>query len=197
MQCTLVGDLHGKVHLLQLDSPKPIIQIGDFGFREAYRLFMNTPQSELMIVGGNHDEYPILKTMPSYLGDFGIIPRTQSTFFVRGAWSIDRAWRVEGKSWWHDEELSLSKGNEMLDAYELAKPQVMVTHDCPNMVKHAMFQASLIPNYTGSLLDECLKIHIPKIWIFGHWHQDKTYNWGDTCKFICLDEGTHLTMDLP
>jgi len=197
MRCTIVGDLHGKTELLGIDAVEPIIQIGDFGFARELSLFKDYPQSKLMIIGGNHDEYPILQKLHCYLGDYGTIPGTEKTFFCRGAWSIDRAYRTEGISWWPEEQLGYQAGIDMLEAYKALKPEVMITHDCPDVIKYAMFTPYIVPTVTGKLLDECLKIHNPKIWIFGHWHKSKTYHWGDTSKFICLDEGEHLEIDLP
>ena len=80
MKATLLGDIHGyhqivlrllsnhasDPNLLQL----PIIQIGDFGFKHSYGAVRHCTKKELMILGGNHDEYPVLTTMSSYLGDF-------------------------------------------------------------------------------------------------------------------------------
>lgn len=197
MLCTLVGDIHGKVNLIKWDSQSPIIQIGDFGFKDTYQLIKDVPPTDLLILGGNHDEYPVLQTLPNYLGNYGIIPGTEKTFFCRGAWSIDRAWRTEGVSWWPEEELTYAEGSKMLDLYEQIKPEVMITHDCPNYLKQCMFQANAYQNRTGIFLNQCLDIHIPKRWYFGHWHVDKHFRWGDICDFICLDEGTHLEVDLP
>jgi hypothetical protein len=196
MKATLVGDIHGKTHLINWQSTLPIIQVGDFGFFDSYELIKSVPPTDLMIVGGNHDEYPVLKTLPQYLGDFGIIPGTERTFFCRGAYSIDKHYRTEGISWWADEELTYDEVDKMLDLYEEIKPEVMITHDCPNLVKSIMFDANPIANRTGQFLDEAFRIHRPKTWYFGHWHQNITLLWHGT-EFVCLAEGKHLEVELP
>lgn len=117
-------------------------------------------------------------------------------FFVSGAWSIDQAFRVEGRDWWRDEELSVADGMKALDAYAVAKPQVMVSHDGPESI--FLGGPMTIPNYhrsrTSTLLEAMLEAHAPELWIFGHHHVSRDFVEGST-RFRCLDELEVLTLD--
>ena len=198
MLVNLLGDLHGKARYLLrllLKSELPVVQLGDFGFASDYKHFDKCNLTDLMIIGGNHDEYPALVNHPCYLGDFGLIPNTEKTFFCRGAYSVDKSFRTPNKDWWAEEELTLKQVDKMLDLYEKIKPETMLTHTCPDSIIDPVFGIPLMTSWTGRFLDECFKIHKPKLWVFGHMHEhkDKTV---DGCRFICLAEGEHMELDL-
>lgn len=198
MKAILLGDIHGDITPIPRMGDTPLIQLGDFGFAAAYEGFKDVPKETMMIIGGNHDEYPILKTLASYLGDFGLIPGTKKTFFIRGAHSIDKEARlVRNWPWWPEEELTTREADMALDAYERAKPEVVLSHTCPDIIVPSMWKVPLLKSFTGQLLNECLKIHTPRRWYFGHWHEKRQYRWGDTCIFRCVGTSELLEVDLP
>lgn len=185
----LVGDVHGDFgRYFELVENMRSIQIGDFGvgFGAQYWHDMandyHTANPESRFIRGNHDDpFRCKEQMVGYISD-GTIEMFGNTkvMFIGGAWSIDYARRVEGVSWWRDEELSVAELNTMIDLYEKEKPDVMITHDCPISVSDEMFiktglalggrQAKQIPNKTNTALQTMFEIHQPKFWVFGHWH---------------------------
>lgn len=101
-------------------------------------------------------------------------------FTMGGALSIDKEYRIPGKSWWKEEAISQ---NDMQNAWaNLAKHNneidIIITHTCPDhIVKDLRFYSS------QRLLDE-VNLHLEKIyakvkfdkWYFGHFHQDRVIN---------------------
>ena len=174
----VIGDIHGKVpeylNLLRRYEGQSSVQVGDFGFG-----FIPTPiiPDNAWFIRGNHDSPEAALAHPQYLGDYGIrVLDGVRFFFVSGAWSIDWQRRTEGVSWWRDEELSLRKLNEALEVYKIEKPDVVITHDGPNVItdsilnKYALHKTKPIPTRTTQALDAMFEYHQPSKWIFGHWH---------------------------
>lgn len=191
-----VGDIHGKRHKLDkwLRRGKKVIQVGDLGFGDDWYYF-DSPDNDLLVCRGNHDDGVIAPHTNIDLGDFGLIPGCERTFFIRGAWSIDQQARIPFQSWWPNEELSWQKADEALTAYENVKPEVMISHDCPESITHLLCPPPYFQTFTGRLLEEALKIHRPKLWLFGHYHVDRTIV-KDGTKFVCLAEGSGREVEL-
>lgn len=186
-----IGDVHGKFddyELLISEVPESI-QIGDLGVG-----FVNhpNPSQEKMVehnarfIRGNHDNPRSCRGHSQWIAD-GMVEG--KTMFVGGATSIDKAWRVEGVSWWADEELSQAEFGDIMDTYIDVKPRVMVTHECPEEVAMALMGRTKLdfPSITRQAFQHMWSAHSPELWVFGHWHQsfDKTYR---GTRFICLDE---------
>lgn len=176
----IIGDVHGKFdNYLELTKlAESSIQIGDMGFNYS-------PLAELSLnhrfIKGNHDNYEI--SDPHDLGDFGI---HEGIFYIRGAASIDRMRRIEGKDWFADEQLSYARLQEVINLFESTKPKIVISHDCPQSM------ASLLcgiqdTTLTRLALQTCFGLHQPELWIFGHHHRhvEDTF-WGT--KFVCLGE---------
>lgn len=182
----LIGDVHGHYgtyHRL-LRKAKHTLQLGDFGFK--YATLSAVDAEKHRIIGGNHDNYDDIGNWPHFLGDYGVhnVPGFGDIFFVRGGFSIDRSGRVEGISWWAQEELSMSACYAALDEYSKIKPDFIVTHECPETVVPYVTSTTLvIRSRTKQLLEQMFAIHKPKQWVFGHYHR----SWS---KVI---EGTHFT----
>lgn len=181
----LIGDVHGKVYDYYkiIENVDESIQLGDFGFKKQHLWFLKTINTtKHKILFGNHDYYPYLYSKHS-LGDFGLY---KNMFFVRGAYSIDKMYRVEGRDWFSDEELKEEQCVNCLELYEREKPEIVISHDVPNRIRFRFFgiyQKSI----TTNLLEMMFTVHKPKIWVFGHHHYsiNEVY---DGTKFICLDE---------
>lgn len=194
MKVSVLGDIHGETQTVfeLLNQDKTVIQLGDFGFAKAYeRILLHPKVDNLMVIGGNHDEYPVLVCMPFYLGNFGLIPGTSSTFFVRGAMSIDKQKRTQNIDWWKEEELSFQEANEMLDAYERFKPGIVITHDCPTEIKNHYCCGS----FTSKMLSECISIHKPNLWVYGH-HHVPTFEYYKGTLYRCLGIDEVLEVEL-
>lgn len=203
MMYRLIGDVHGKWASYKdiIDnSPYPTIQVGDYGLgfynldvsdEPMYDYVFGEDNQKHTFIRGNHDNPETCKQMPNWIKDGSI---ADNTMFVGGAWSIDHAWRTEGIDWWADEELSNEELYRIVEMYSVAKPEIMITHDCPQSVstkwiieKGFAMGGNAYKTRTAQALDAMLSLHVPKLWIFGHWHVNIDIEWNDT-RFICLNE---------
>lgn len=203
---TIVGDVHGKTKTYQkwlhrnLDPSCRSIQIGDMGLGFAG---VGLPASGQSVLGlnhrffrGNHDDPKKCNEHPNYLGDYGYMPEEQ-LFWVSGAFSIDRAYRLEDVSWWADEELSYEELGNVIDTYAQVKPRFVLSHEAPAKAGTVLLSSLLGPYFlakggcagsrTAQALQSMLEIHAPEKWIFGHYHVDKKFHVPvfDT-EFICV-----------
>ena len=213
MKTRLIGDIHGEFELYHKTATNAIdfggcertIQVGDFGvgFNGQY-WHDRTDEFHLdgthRFIRGNHDDPSRCQKMCGWIKD-GLIEN--DVMFIGGAWSIDHDFRVQGVSWWPEEELSTQELYRMIEIYEQVKPRVMITHDCPQEVSTEMFiQSGLamfkgatktLPTRTGLAFNTMLSIHQPEEWYFGHWHNSKQYRHGQTM-FQCI--GIHDYVDV-
>lgn len=182
----LIGDVHCKIaqyeNILLAHPTLRSYQIGDFGFDREYQWWTQKGFPNAHILRGNHDSP---QTHPQIYQKWFWHPEV-SIFGIAGADSIDKYRRTEGVDWWRDEELSTREQNEALDAYEGAKPRIMLSHDCPGVIRELMFGIH-DRSPTSDLLNAAFEIHQPQVWVFGHHHRPMNLNWGNT-KFICLAE---------
>ena len=128
-----IGDTHAKFKHLKIICdqffPLPCIQLGDMGMGFNFdHEFPKCPN--LFWTRGNHDKATTCRKTKGYLGDFGYL-EFDDLFYVGGAYSIDQARRIEGKSWWRDEELTEQQADECIELYQKTKPQVVCSHDAP------------------------------------------------------------------
>lgn len=191
MRIRVVSDVHGRIpEYVSLVQDCPLsLQLGDLGFDYTSLSLLDPDKHK--VVGGNHDNYDGLTS--HFLGDFGV---WNGLFYIRGAESIDKATRTPGFDWWPDEQLGLYKLHEALDYYKYKKPNIVVTHECPSEVQRMVLQGKQISyNSTAALLQQCLMEHQPKLWLFGHYHQ----NWIGQCMgtiFQCLAPLQYLDLEV-
>lgn len=205
MTVRFVGDVHGKhkSYWKIVRNADWSVQVGDMGFSYGFFQHYGLDPIHHRFLGGNHDNYDVIGECPNSLGDFGSIYVPgwdhEEFFFVRGAYSIDKAHRIEGRDWWHAEELSIVDCHMAIEAYKAARPRVMVTHDCPESVARVLIDQGLsmskakIPSRTGQMLQAMIECHQPETWIFGHWH----VNFARVCygtNFVCLPELGYLDL---
>lgn len=195
MEILLIGDIHGKVNLykniIKNNKFDYSIQIGDYGFETEHKFAKQLFDNKNFVLFGNHDYYPNLYENYS-LGDFGNFQN--SIFYVRGANSIDRRFRTEGFDWFPNEELEYSKSYELLDLYEKTKPKIVISYDCPQIVRQTCFNI-FDKSTTSNLLQVMFEIHKPDLWIFGHHHRSINVVI-DGVNFICLTELEHKTITI-
>ena len=212
----LIGDVHGKFSryktILQ-NSPYKTIQVGDMGvgFTNSHGENSANPPYDAMVAGGhrfirgNHDNPAVCKRHSQYIADGTVI---NGIMFVGGALSIDKAYRIEGQSYWADEELSAHDLNMVVDIYYTAKPEIMITHECPETIaeimvgsidpKTKMFSpGKLDPRFasrTRQAFQSMFELHQPKLWAYGHWHVpfDQVVN---GTRFVCLPELAYMDVD--
>ena len=198
MTTRIIGDIHGKVApYIKLISDRNIdfsVAVGDIGFKETYcqlehdhKKFFEAPYNHVF-VPGNHDDYD---NLPDWaLVDYGIHKQGNlKFFFIRGAESIDKYNRIEGKSWWGNEQLNFIETTDCINAYEEAKPDVVISHDCPLIAYNVVLTNAnkARGSNTSRFLSECFKLHPPRHWFFGHHHNTMNFQITRTT-FHCLGE---------
>lgn len=178
-----IGDLHGNLHLYMhfLQGQEQTIQVGDLGFD--YKPLEQVDPDTHKCLGGNHDNYAHMRS-DHWLGDFGTYyPKAFCPiFYVRGASSIDNATRLIGINRHDEEQLNAQQRFDALEAYKLAKPKFVLSHDCPMSICEFAFgkkqwdNLEVKPSFTAQLLQAMLEYHVPKYWVFGHHHRQWSAN---------------------
>lgn len=185
------------------------MQVGDLGYgfirHGSYRkgtYFPNPPHKKMVeahaeFIRGNHDSPSVVRRQSQWIPDGTV---RGNMMFVGGAKSTDRARRLEGYNWWPDEELSYQELFHMIDIYEAAKPEIMVTHDCPYQIDYHLAHATgkyyqNMDSRTKSALQSMFDLHKPRLWIFGHWHFDYDEVFDGT-RFICLNELSWIDVNI-
>jgi len=195
----LLGDTHGNMTPIRLGARLGLrmIHLGDLGFRSSWLKANRIPN--LRVVAGNHDDIITARETSIYLGDFGDLGEhvqgLDNVFFLRGASSIDRDLRVEGRDWWTEEELFDQELEAAIDLYSRLRPRVMLSHECPSVIGHMLLGADLIPSRTATALWQMFQRHEPERWFFGHHHLSWERRVGNTI-FRCLAIDEALDVDL-
>ena len=183
----VIGDVHGKINrykkILDTNNSYKSIQVGDFGFKREHKWHLeNIDSTKHKINFGNHDDYTFLNK-PHSLGNFSLNGKIMT---IRGADSIDKAYRTENKDWWRNEELNYTEMQQAIDAFSIYKPEIVITHDCPQQVRSQLFGINE-KSITSNGLQAMFEIHQPDLWIFGHHHKFKNEPINGT-RFMCLAE---------
>ena len=205
----LIGDVHGHFDKYRRLVKKKSIQIGDFGFSDTWtKLYYSDLRPEdHKILGGNHDDYDLMKHSPHALGDFGTY---ENFYFIRGGYSIDGSVRrlsrkQEGKSWWGNEQLGYAQMRACEDDYLAKRPKVVISHTPPNFIIQKMSSPEIMiefgydPDFkcqTSQFLEYLFTLHKPKFWYFGHMHKTFQDMIGG-CIFIGLAPLEALDVPIP
>lgn len=197
---TLIGDVHGKISgYLDVINSIPFdartIQLGDMALGFKGVALPVLPANHKWI-RGNHDDPAKCRAHPNYLGDYGFL-KEDGLFYLAGAFSIDRAFRVSGYSWWPDEEQSWEELQKAIDLYMEVKPRYVISHDAPSEAGYNLLTRAAIGfrpeklssprSRTAEALQVMFDAFQPKEWVFGHYHIDKSFLWRGT-KFTCVNE---------
>jgi calcineurin-like phosphoesterase family protein len=206
MSITIIGDIHGRTKTYQkwlrdnLDPEHRSIQIGDMGLGFSG---VGLPAPGMPPLGdnhkffrGSHDSPKKCREYKNYLGDYGYLAEDK-IFWCAGALSIDRQYRIEGISWWADEELSYDDLGTAIDLYVESKPRFVLSHEAPAKVGAFLLYDLAGPYFamksgcqdsrTAQALEAMLSLHQPEKWIFGHYHVDKKFHVpGYDTEFICV-----------
>lgn len=185
----LIGDVHGyySQYLKLIQNVDYSIQLGDFGFD--YSCLDKVDSTKHKILPGNHDNYEKLPVHAIH--PFGVltIPIIGDIFYIRGANSIDKIYRTPGISWWSQEQLTTKQGEDCIKLFQQIKPNFVISHDCPISIYPLVLKNPwcIKETWTAKVLEECLKYHQPKKWIFAHHHVKWSDKIGKT-QFRCLNE---------
>ena len=203
MKIRVVGDVHGKYgeYLNVVDDAEYSIQVGDMGFD--YEHMKGLDPLKHVFIGGNHDNYDEIEKCHHCHGNWGMRHLGNGAqgevfkyFVARGAYSIDKKYRTTGFDWWTGEEMNHVTANKCLRSYTKNKPDIVISHDCPTILVPEFITnaGKMTPSFTGELLNTMFEINKPKLWIFGHHHNNKTVERFGT-KFVCLDELAFMDID--
>ena len=206
-------------YLRIIQRSRASIQVGDFGFKSAHEWHLNTVDPDKhKVIFGNHDYYPMLDA-PHSLGNYAMLDGGVMTIRgawtrdkVGTEWVLEKDMhgnhiideetgqklkklvsfrRVEGMDIFeHQDELSVSEGNEVLDKFIEHKPSIVISHECPMDAAIEMMAGldrSPDKTRTTQLLQGCFEQHQPDLWIFGHYHWAHEFKINGT-RFVCLDE---------
>lgn len=205
------GDLsiaRAVVRTLEEEDVHLLLHVGDLGvrwpgpkkgrFEKRLTQLLNDADIEFLFIDGNHDNHKELREL-SLLADGTRRLSDRMTYLPRGvvverhgirigglggAYSIDRAWRTEGRDVWsHLEEPTVEEAERLIAS---APVGVLLTHDAP-----ANFQDlegfALPPDVasaaerTRELLKKTAEALQPTLLFSGHWHQRKSqqFVWSD------------------
>ena len=206
-----IGDVHGKYAQYKkiIKGAARSIQVGDMGI--GFKQFnhdgdlvwsTNPPHADMVkhnarMLRGNHDNPDVCKRNSQWIKDGTV---ENDVMYIGGATSIDKHHRIEGQSWWANEECSYNDLQVMIDTYMIVKPRVMITHEAPESIADAILSSLNRtkfddPSRTRQAFQVMLEAHRPEIWIFGHWHVDIDQVLNGT-RFICLNELSWIDLEL-
>lgn len=210
----IIGDIHGNWYDYQLmtdpvaGSVERSIQVGDFGigfgqgdyWHDRVNDFHRANPGHRFIRGNHDDPNKCKKEMVGCIADGTV---ENDVMYVGGAWSIDWQYRTPGVDWWRNEELSARELELMIHTYDVVRPRIMITHDCPTLTAYYMFVRKdktfagpkLYLTKTGEAFQKMFEIHQPEAWYFGHWHDTQTMTINGT-KFQCLGIDDFIDVDI-
>lgn len=207
----VIGDCHGKYGRYKkiIKGASRSVCVGDMGigfkyydFSRELRWHTNPPHDTMVrnnarCIRGNHDNPAVCARQSQCIPDGTV---EDDVMYIGGALSVDIHLRTEGMSWWADEECSTAQLNHFVDVYDMVRPRVMITHDCPESIADSILRSRNrykfdMPSRTRQALQGMLEIHRPEIFVFGHWHVDIDEVVGGT-RFICLNELSYIDLEL-
>ncbi|MCM1133529.1 MAG: metallophosphoesterase [Ruminococcus flavefaciens] len=206
----VTGDVHGeyhdfmrRIHGAGVKRGSTVIICGDFGLvwnDEYHRYFLQILKSEpfdFLFVDGNHEDFDLLYSYPVEDWNGGKIHRISDNimhlmrgqvfeiegrkfFTMGGAYSIDKAMRREGISWWSaeiptDEEYKTAGESLEKCGYSV---DYVITHTIPKSAIHRLGRVPAendgeLTGYLEWLYSEKLDF---KKWFAGHWHKNILVN---------------------
>ena len=104
----------------------------------------------------------------------------KSIFTFGGASSIDKHLRIEGVSWWKEEEFNYIEANTAYENLNKVnwEADYVLTHSAPLSIRDKLFEGNNLykPSSTERILEAILRNIKFKRWYFGHYHIDKNMN---------------------
>lgn len=187
-----------------------VVQLGDFGFlwpgndrlQELSDLLTRFDVT-MRAIDGNHDDHPRLRAYVKACTATPIAPNViyqprgsvhededgTRFLFCGGAPSIDRAFRIAGKSWWPEEVIMREEFECALSA--TGPIHVLVTHDAPGFPPG--FSPKGTPDYQRAqeesmrMVDALITRHRPMLHIHGHWHWNYQRQHDNGTRIVGLD----------
>lgn len=190
----------------QLNKDDFVIIAGDFGavwdaktIEEDLKYYRDLPFT-VLFVDGNHENFDIINSYPIEVWNGGKVHRIKPDiihlmrgqvfeiggkkfFTFGGATSIDSCYRIEGKSWWHQELPTYEEFDEGIANLKRNgnKVDYVITHACgqqaltyPQLRSVAGVKTVCPESFLLSNFEDAVEF---KRWYFGHFHIDA--NLGD------------------
>jgi hypothetical protein len=202
----------------QLDAVA-VVQCGDFGYfwpgqHKLQQYFEKRERqgkagTPWYFCDGNHEQFPRLDFEWHQKGQPDVVELAKNVFHVRrgvaleiggikhvfcgGATSIDKHMRLQGESWWAEEEPTAEEYLRFFDAIQIHKPDVIVTHEAPSFVP--LYKSARKNDPVAHNLQRILTLsdHRPKRWYFGHHHILSSWSTvADVVFFSCGLEGQYF-----
>lgn len=177
-----------------------IIVCGDFGYlffnNSLENIYLNKLEKKpytICFVDGNHENFPAIFEYPCEEWNGGKVHRIRKNIFhlmrgqvfniqgkkifsMGGAYSIDRAMRMPGYSYWKEElpnDQDYKEATKNLNAVGM-QVDYIVTHTAPREIIRMMgkFPDGHDMELTGFLEWVMYEVKFKK-WFYGHWHIDK------------------------
>lgn len=185
-----------------------LIILGDVGYcwygdkrDELVQNLYNSLNCTVLLIDGNHENFNALNSFPVQLWHGGKVHKlsnnvyhlmrgqiftidNQSFFVMGGASSIDKAYRKENISWWHQEMPSLEEYQQAEENLEKVnwKVDYVLTHTCGPRTLY-----KINPIYSCDMLNQWFRLLETKLdykhWFFGHYHFDKQIDEQHTCLY--------------
>lgn len=176
-----------------------VIICGDFGFvwnggqeEQWWLKWLSDRNFTTLWIDGNHENFERLYAYPE-ISKFGgkareIVPGIyhisrgqvltidgRRIFFMGGARSIDKKWRLDRISWWEEELPSVAEEQSALDALEACGWNVdyVVTHCAPSSVAGQLVPGAFEADSATELFEHIDHRLSYKKWYFGHYHVDE------------------------
>lgn len=143
---------------------------------------------------GNHENFDELYTYPLVPWNGGYVRKiSDSVFYLNrgdvfningkkifvmgGATSIDKDYRIEGRSWWAEEMPNYKEQEYALNNLDKNNWEVdyVITHCAPTNVLYQINPSFQADNLTNFLYEIYKKLDY-KEWYFGHYHIDKDFD---------------------
>lgn len=183
MDAVAMADYHARKHNRKGKAPTtPRIQKAKLHWCDG-----NHEDFEKLDTSRSHEAYPGCNYMPR--GSTMALPDGRVVLFAGGAASVDKHLRVEGVSWFPQEEISHKDMEGFPDP--ATHIDIVISHTCPKQfpIKPGRVKAN---DWSQTALSYVLETYRPSLWYFGHWHQYMTgYTMG--CRWTglsCTHEGS-------
>lgn len=199
MKVLLAGDTHGNLPHVRyvldqalLAGVTTVMQVGDFGYWPHMAPFHDRVDELASKVGvrwlwldGNHENFDALEAAvdviaagPQQMGEaLWYLPRASTWeeagcrfMALGGAYSIDKAYRLEGVSWWAQELITAAQVDRALDR---GRVDVLLTHDAPEGVCPIVspdYKDDSISRGNRKAVSAVMEASQPQLLAHGHFH---------------------------
>jgi len=196
------GDFHGEfgsVNTFLNKHPEidTILQCGDFGYWPKYpiRTTLKNKTTQIFWCDGNHEDHEAIKKIVDsgeiqpvfqnvfYMprGTVLVLPDFRKVLFMGGGLSIDKAYRIPGKSWFPEETITQKDIMNLPDD----DIDIVISHTAPTEFNVIDRHLEFMKDPSRDALSYVFKKYRPKLWYFGHMHLFKQGIYSG-CKWTCL-----------